>query len=196
MNLKELVKKHFNLVDNLVDDGPVEDEQIMSEVKTADGQLTLVYEGDEYAVGTPIFVRTEDGDIPAPDGDHALEGNVVITTADGRITSIEKNGEPEQAAEVAMEEETTPMDEVIEKLVEELIDELKPIMDEMKKDIEEMKSKFASMDKKVETFSKEPAAVKAKEEIYSKRKSAAKNEDFRNDEHKKVFERIMKRNKK
>ena len=200
MTLKELIKKHFNLVE-----APVETPQIFGETKSADGSLTLVYEGEEYAVGTPIFVKTEDGDIPAPDGEHMLEGNVQITTVDGRITEIEQDYEPEQAAEevptdekdgVAMAEETDETTPTMEEVAMMIVEAMKPMMDEMKKDIEEMKSKFASMDKKVETFSKEPAAVKAKEEIYAKRKSAAKGDDFRNDEHKKVFERIMKRNKK
>lgn len=202
MNLRELVKKHFNLVE-----APVETPQIFGETKSADGSLTLVYEGEEYAVGTPIFVKTEDGDIPAPDGEHMLEGNIKITTVDGRITEIEQYGEPEQAAEmptdekdgVAFEEETvepTPMEEIVEAVAEAIAEVLMPAVDEMKKEIEEMKAKFASMDKKVETFSAAPAAIKAKEEIYANRKSTAKNEDFRNDEHKKVFERIMKRNKK
>jgi hypothetical protein len=39
-------------------------EQTFGEISTADGELTLVYEGEEISVGIPIFVKTEDGNIP------------------------------------------------------------------------------------------------------------------------------------
>lgn len=189
MNLKELIKKHFNLVE-----APVELQ--FGEIKSKDGELTLTYEGDEFTVGTAIFVKTEDGDVPAPDGEHMLEGDIKITTVDGKITEIEREAEPEaevetdEVGDVAFEEAIpTP---TMEEMITALAEVMKPYMDEMKKDIEEMKAKFASMDKKVETFSNAPAAIRAKEEIYAKRK-ATKTDDFRNDEQRKVFERIVNR---
>jgi hypothetical protein len=97
--LRELVKKHFNLVDApaVTEEVKVEEqlseevvettteetvEETLSEevtttfgeIKTADGELTLAYEGEELSEGLAIFVVTEDGNIPAPDGTHALEG--------------------------------------------------------------------------------------------------------------------------
>lgn len=189
MNLKELIKKHFNLVD-----APVELQ--FGEIKSKDGELTLTYEGEEFTVGTAIFVKTEDGDVPAPDGEHMLEGDIKITTVDGKITEIEREEMPEaevetdEVGDVAFEEAMpTP---TMEEMITALAEVMKPYMDEMKKDIAEMKAKFAAMDKKVETFSNAPAAIKAKEEIYAKRK-ATKTDDFRNDEQRKVFERIVNR---
>lgn len=189
MNLKELIKKHFNLVE-----APVELQ--FGEIKSKDGELTLTYEGDEFTVGTAIFVKTEEGDVPAPDGEHMLEGDIKITTVDGKITEIEREEMPEaevetdEVGDVAFEEAMpTP---TMEEMITALAEVMKPYMDQMKKDMEEMKAKFASMDKKVETFSNAPAAIRAKEEIYAKRK-ATKTDDFRNDEQRKVFERIVNR---
>jgi len=62
--IKELVKKHFNLVEAT--------EQSFGEISTADGELTLSYEGDELAQGLAIFVVTPESNIPAPDGEHML----------------------------------------------------------------------------------------------------------------------------
>ena len=193
MNLKELIKKHFNLVD-----APVELQ--FGEIKSKDGELTLTYEGDEFTVGTAIFVKTEDGDVPAPDGEHMLEGDIKITTVDGKITEIEREEMPAAEVETDVEDGVAFQEDVVEdgptptmeEMITALAEVMKPYMDEMKKDIEEMKAKFASMDKKVETFSNAPAAIKAKEEIYAKRK-ATKTDDFRNDEQRKVFERIVNR---
>lgn len=225
--LKELVKKHFNLVD-----APVEEqvemseeavvEQSFGEIKTADGELTLTYEGEEFTVGTEIFVITADGNVPAPDGEHKLEGGIEIETEGGVITSIEREEEtlPEIADETTageypkeeMSEETTEesveenfeeeieIEETLEEesIVEAIAEVLAPMIEEMKKEIEEMKSKFAETEKKVETFGLQPAAERTKAEIKN-RNSVKTNVDYNPlDENKRAqFERLLKiRNKK
>ena len=212
MNLKELVMKHFNLVEAPVEATPDK----FGEIKTADGELTIVYDGADLTVGTPVFVRTEDGDIPAPDGEHFLEGDMKIITVGGVVSEVletsaelEEDKEEEMSAEteaiatdeVELSTEEATTDEAFEEdsraeIVETIAEVLVPMIEEMKKDIEEMKSKFSAMDKKVETIGLEPAAKRAKEEIYAKRNPQKSTQDFRNDDHKKVFERIMKRKNK
>ena len=133
--LKELVKKHFNLVDAPEVEETVVEEQLSEEVvetaseevveetlseetteetfgeiTTADGELTLSYPGEELTEGIEIFVVTEDGNIPAPDGTHALAGDVTITTEGGVITSatateVEAESEEEMSEEVESTEE-------------------------------------------------------------------------------------------
>lgn len=212
MNLKELVMKHFNLVE-----APVEEAtpNKFGEIKTADGELTIVYDGEELTVGTPVFVRTEDGDIPAPDGEHFLEGDIKIITVGGVVSEILESAEASEDEVVAVvdmaaeTEESVATDEVElaedkdmeeypkrEEIAETIAEIIVPLMEEMKKDIEEMKAKFSKMDEKVEKFGAEPAAKRAKEAIYAKRNPQKSDNDFRNDEHKKVFERIMKRKNK
>lgn len=210
MNLKELVMKHFNLVEAPVEATPDK----FGEIKTADGELTIVYDGADLTVGTPVFVRTEDGDIPAPDGEHFLEGDMKIITVGGIVSEIletpaelEEDKEEEMSAEteaIATDEVELSTEEATdeafedkrEDIIESIAEVLVPMIEEMKKDIEEMKSKFSAMDKKVETIGLEPAATRAKEEIYAKRNPQKSTQDFRNDEHRKVFERIMKRKNK
>ena len=133
--LKELVKKHFNLVDAPEVEETVVEEQLSEEVvetaseevveetlseetteetfgeiTTADGELTLSYPGEELTEGIEIFVVTEDGNIPAPDGTHALAGDITITTEGGVITSatateVEAESEEEMSEEVESTEE-------------------------------------------------------------------------------------------
>ena len=96
--IKELVKKHFNLVEAT--------EQSFAEIKTADGELTLSYEGESLAEGLAIFVVTADGNVAAPDGEHALEGGISIITKDGKVESIMETEAPaeEEGEEIAAEE--------------------------------------------------------------------------------------------
>lgn len=224
--LRNLVKKHFNLVEPTQEveetkeemSEEVVSEEIFGEIKTADGELTLTYEGEELAVGLPIFVVTEDGNVPAPDGEHALEGGVSIETEAGAITEIkaeEAEIETEEQETVASEEEMSEEDGSVEESEESFEDEedkmeekeeivmaiaeyMTPLIEEMKKDIEEMKSKFSETEKKVETFGLQPAAERTKAEIKNRNQSNFKV-DYNpiNDDKKKQFERLLKiRNKK
>lgn len=186
--LKDLVKKHFNLVDAPSVEETVVEEQLSEEVveatseevveetlseetiettfgeiKTADGELTLAYEGEELGEGLAIFVITEDGNIPAPDGTHALEGGVTIETEGGVITSI-------SAEEVEVEVEAETEDEMIE---EEMSDAdvaelgelhealIKAMASEFKEQIATLKEEFNTEIKAVkEEFGAQPAAEK------------------------------------
>ena len=174
-SIKDLVKKHFNLVD-----APAT-EQSFGEVKTADGELTLAYEGDELAQGLAIFVVTADGQVPAPDGEHALEGGITIVTADGKIEAI-KESEPaevaeEEAVETALEEEMSPAEAVAEEVVDEVADEVADVVEAaiseevvaavaeaVSESVGEMMKKYeermASLEAKFEGFASAPAAEK------------------------------------
>jgi hypothetical protein len=56
-------------------------------VVTEDGDL--LYEGeDDLAAGTPVFVETEDGVAPAPDGEYRTADGKVIRVADGVVAEI------------------------------------------------------------------------------------------------------------
>ena len=168
--IKELVKKHFNLVDAT--------KQSFGEIKTADGELTLVYEGDALAQGLAVFVVTADGQVPAPDGEHALEGGVTIVTMDGKIEAIKETAPTEEAlVGQEMQEEMTPAEAVAEEVVDEVSEEVASVVEEaiseeviaavteavagavgeMMKKYEE---KMAALEAKFDSFSSAPAAKK------------------------------------
>lgn len=167
--LKDLVKKHFNLVDaplveeTLAEETDVETAMVetieveMAEIKTADGEITLRYEGDLEA-GKAIFVITEDGDIPAPDGNHDLEGGITISVEGGVITAIAETVaevEAEEEVEIEMSEESDLS--IHEELIKALSAEFKTQIDALKlefnKQLEDVKGN-------VEKFSAEPATEK------------------------------------
>ncbi len=73
MNLKELVKRHFNLVDANATVAAVE----FATAKTLDGQLTLKF--DELSAGKEIFlVDNEGNEVKAPTGEYVLEDKKVV----------------------------------------------------------------------------------------------------------------------
>ena len=161
-SIKELVKKHFGLIEK----------QSFMEIKTADGALTLEYDGEALAEGLAIFVKTEDGNLPAPDGQHMLEGGITITTKDGKIeTILETTMAVADVVEEKMAEETP--EEVVADVVEEVISEevikavteaVSDVVGEMMKKMEEtmakQNEKMTALESKFNSFSAAPAAEK------------------------------------
>lgn len=241
--LKNLVKKHFNLVEaetekvetevqevemsteetnvetDAVETDAVEtktelseevvSEETFGEIKTADGELTLEYEGEELSVGIAIFVKTEDGNVPAPDGEHALEGGVIIKTEGGIIAEIKDAEIESEEEEVAGEDEIETGENEEKMSEEEEVDESEEIIKavaeivngefaSIKKEIEELKETFKTVNGKVDKFALQPAAEKTKADIYSRNASKVENEYTPiNEEKKRQFDRLLKiRNKK
>lgn len=225
--LKKLVKKHFNLVEPTVEEtveetkvemSEVAAEQSFGEILTADGELTLTYEGEELSVGLPIFVKTDDGNVAAPDGEHALEGGVIIKTEGGSIVEVsEKEIEAAEEEEIVIgevnmtedaketessetkenfEEEEEVMEEE-EEIIKAMADIIIPMIEEMKEEIEEMKKNFSKTETKVKEFALAPAVERTKAEIKSRNQSKVKN-DFNpiNEDKRKQFERLLKKQNK
>lgn len=220
--LRELVKKHFNLVDAPEVEETVVEEQLSDEVvettteetveetlseettettfgeiKTADGQLTLAYEGEELSTGLAIFVITEDGNIPAPDGTHALEGGITISTEGGVITHIaaeevevEAENEEEMSEEVNQE---ININELHEALIQMIGGEFKTQIAALK---EEMTAEINAVK---EAFNAAPATEKTitnKKETYGRSNGVDISYNPSNDSKKAQFERLLKARKK
>ena len=109
MNAKETLKEIRTMLG-------FSDEETKVEMATAtltDGTV-IEYEG-ELAVGTAIFVQTDEGNIPAPDATHEVEGGLLVTTEGGFVTEIV---EPEVEIEIEAEEFATvsAFNDVVSKL--------------------------------------------------------------------------------
>lgn len=109
MNAKETLKEIRTMLG-------FSDEPVAVELATAtltDGTI-IEWEG-ELAVGTAVFVQTAEGNIPAPDATHEVEGGMLVTTVGGLVTEIV---EPEVEVEVAAEEfaTMTAFNEVVAKM--------------------------------------------------------------------------------
>ena len=163
-SIKELVKKHFNLTEK----------QSFMEIKTADGALTLEYDGEALAEGLAIFVKTEDGNLPAPDGQHMLEGGITITTKDGKIETILETAMAvadvvEEKMEATPEEVVTEVADVVEEVISEEVikavtEAVSDVVGEMMKKMEEtmakQNEKMTALESKFNSFSAAPAAEK------------------------------------
>ena len=171
--------------------------QSFADYKLTDGTVVRV-DGDLVA-GTAVYVVAEDGTLPAPDGEHVVEGVGTIKTEGGKIVEVIAAEVPvaaqEVEIEVAPEEPEAPempeapiamTPEVVEAIVAKhlgaIMEELKAAYAEMGKMKEKM-SAFASqvetMADIVEKVSELPAeAPKASGSAIVEQRKAAASQNF------------------
>lgn len=75
--------------------------QEFKEAKLADGVTIVTWEGE--LEGAELMIVSEEGKIPAPDGDHTLESGEIVTVADGKVIAITPKKEEEEEEEVEIE---------------------------------------------------------------------------------------------
>jgi len=113
MNAKETLKEIRTMLG-------FSDEPVAVELATAtltDGTI-IEWEG-ELMVGTAVFVQTAEGNIPAPDATHEVEGGTLVTTVGGLVTEIVEPAETENIANPVAAEEFATMsafNEVVAKM--------------------------------------------------------------------------------
>lgn len=130
---------------------------------------TVRVEG-ELEAGKPLFVVGEEGEIPAPAGQHETTTGMLVTVDDNgmitEVTAIEVEAEEEEKTEeVQMEEEK---EEVVVEMTEDdkkkvemadaLVETLLPYLEQ----IDEMKEKVAEVEAQMAKMSAEPAAKRIK----------------------------------
>jgi len=133
--------------------------QSFADYKLVDGTVVRV-DGDLVA-GTAVYVVAEDGTLPAPDGEHVVEGVGTIKTEGGKIVEVIAAEVPVAAQEVEIEvapEEVAPeapiamtpdmVEAIVAKHLSAIMEELKAAYAEMGK----MKEKMSAFASQVETM--------------------------------------------
>ena len=113
MNTKDLIKEVRDLMSKF---NFTNEEVKMESAVLTDG--TVIKWDGTLAVGTAILVETAEGDIPAPDATHEVEGGMLVTTVDGIVTEIVEPAESEVEIEIEAKEFATveKFDEVVASL--------------------------------------------------------------------------------
>ena len=69
-------------------------------IATTDGSLKIEFEGETLALGADVWMTDENGEKqPVPDGEYALENDMVVVIADSKCVEIKEQEVPEQPAE-------------------------------------------------------------------------------------------------
>lgn len=141
---------------------------------TKEGVEVKIPEGSELAEGTPIVVVTEEGESPAPAGEHIIEDKVITVDEAGVIVSVadveesieeeatEEVVEEEMSTEEASEEVETPeieaeVEEILEASEEEV--EAEEEEDEAETKMKEMEEKIKALEDAIVNMTQNFAAV-------------------------------------
>lgn len=172
MNSKEVISEIRTLLF-----GAEEQKVEMATATLVDGTI-VEWEG-ELAVGTPLFVQTGEGLIPAPDATHEVEGGMLVTTEGGIVTEIV---ETEADVEVTIEANEFASLESFNSLLDKF-NEVVSRLEAIEKKSAEQEAKFNSMK---EVFSKtvdlveKVAELPSEEPVKTPAKLSKKEEQFAN----------------
>lgn len=137
-----------------------------SEIATDKGTL-LIQDGDEFAVGTEVFVEVDGEWVIAEDGEYRLENETVVVIADGKIAEIREKEveEPVVEEEVVVEaEDEVVVEEPVEPQPEER-DVYQEQIDELKNQIAELKGEVEALRQALNEFVQKPAVPPIEEEF-------------------------------
>ena len=145
-----------------------------SDYKLEDG--TIVRVDGELAVGTLVYVVTEEGLLPAPDGAHSIPEVGVVTTEGGKIVEIGEAApaEPEVVAAQEVEIEVTPEGEgapadpheermaAMESAIAALAAKVEEMMAKMGGEVEANAARFSTIDTALSALAQMPTAAPKK----------------------------------
>lgn len=175
--LKELVKRHFSLVE-----APEKvTEESFGRIADENGAFEIEFPGDSLQVGDKVVVVTTDNQrLEAPDGEHRLADGTRIVTEGSVVKEIYGAGDEKALAKEEMqaeEEVVAVVEEVIADVVEETISDkveeavsdvveeavdvetiVAEIADALQTEMGKLKEKMAELESKVAAIESLPAA--------------------------------------
>jgi len=150
------------------------EEIVLGSVRTQDQSLTIDFEGDTLAVGMPLTIQNETGDVmPLPDGEYILENGMVLTVAGGLVSELSEGeaeaAEAEEEMPAELEKETPSVvksekhtQEIFYQLAQEFGKQLETLKAELKADFE---AKIEEQKEIISLTKNKPAKEKSFEEM-------------------------------
>ena len=143
-----------------------------------DKGILLIQEGDEFAVGTEVYVEVEGEWVPAENGEYKLEDDRVVVVEEGKIAEIK---EPEveepvvEEPEVVVEaEEEAPVEEVVVEPQPEERDDKQEQIDALKAEIAEMKAEIEGLKNSIAEIVQKPIVEPIVEEFENVKNNVSK----------------------
>lgn len=126
-----------------------------SEIATDKGIL-LIQEGDEFAIGTEVYVEVDGEWVAAEDGEYKLEDGKVVTVLEGKISDIK---DPEAIEEPAVEEPAVEIEAEEEVVVEEPVEPQPEERDVHQEEIDFIKAEIAALKEEIQTIKNSLAEI-------------------------------------
>jgi hypothetical protein len=180
------------------------EKQAFAEATLVDGTKVTNMSDGEFEVGQELHVITESGEhVIAPSGMHTTDSGITITVdGEGKITGIarpdeggegslaehddemkeemsaeetEATEEKTELAEHGDEEEMEDESDIKEAIIEAIMSEVAPAIEELKQKMAEAEAKLAEHDEKMGEYMSKPAAQPTSESRFAKAKAKIEN---------------------
>lgn len=140
--------------------------EMAKEAKLQDGTI-VASPSAEFEVGAELFVISEEGAVPAPDGEHTLEDGTIVVVSEGKITEI-KEYEEDMSAELA-----STIASLSERLtaLEEKYNAANTENTSLKAELAQVKSELSASKEEVVKLSKSPSTKSVKKVELAKDKN-------------------------
>tara|TARA_R110000744_G_scaffold188447_1_gene307811 strand:- start:458 stop:1066 length:609 start_codon:yes stop_codon:yes gene_type:complete len=146
------LKTMFSQVEETV----VEDKFV--DVTTIDGIVLRVKE-EEIVEGVQVFVVGEDNsETPAPEGEHTIEGKVIITDAEGKVVEVKEIEVPVEETEEEIEAKRLEAEKVAEELEASKLAEQEQEAEKLKAS-SELETRIASLENTIANLSESMSAI-------------------------------------
>ena len=219
--LKELVKKHFSLTDN-IETPEQTSEETFADATLVDGtKITNMVDAD-FEPGQVLHVITEgDVHLVAPEGSHVTDSGIeIVVDGEGVITEVNRPDQPteeeapeeesleeHETVEEAMAEESIVEETELEEVVEEAMEEgdvkeaiIEAIAEVVAPELEAMKAKLSEVEEKMKEYMSKPASEPTLQSKFNKieqvKNNAFKGEKSAFNSKKAQMEAIINKNKK
>jgi hypothetical protein len=162
INMSKEVEKQTSILERILLALTPSKEVKLGAIKTADGAVTIEYEGDSLTVGSEAYIMADDETkVPVPIGEHPLEdGRVLVVTEEGIVGEL-KEVVAEEVVTEEMEEETiteeAKQDAEIAKEIETAIKSILIKYEKVEKELETLKTENVELKT---LLSQEPAEKK------------------------------------
>lgn len=137
-------------------------------IATTDGSITIEFEGAMLALGADVWITDENGEKqPVPDGEYALENDVIVVIADSKCIEIKEQEMPNPEEDVEMADEKYTA-------LEAKVNELQTALDNFKLSIAtQIAEGFTKLSEAVKEEEKEVEEIKLtkKQDAENERKS-------------------------
>jgi archaellum component FlaC len=189
MNAYEKVMNELGKIKSMFENATEETVETTFETATLlDGETTIEFEMLE--AGQQVFIGTDEGRIPAPEGTHALGGDytgVTITVdADGFITEVtDERGTEEEApveeAPIAQSMSAEEIETIINGKLESITTTFEAVADMMKSISEEssnLRNEIATLKADFESFKAMPSSETKESEKFSRAGNLTAKQQF------------------
>ena len=140
----------------------------LGEVKTADGELSIMYDGDELTIGSDMFVIQDELRVPIPEGEYITEMGILVVDAESKLIEVKEVEAEEEILEDAPAEMNTetPAQESKQEALENAIKSI------LVKYSENVNERLTSFETKLSEVIKENETLKSEVLEFSKAPSA------------------------